>query len=307
MAEQPTIIDAHQHFWEPERNYHPWLADKPVAFRYGDYGRINRRYLPQDYLEDARNYRVAGTVYIETEWDPRDPIGEMSYVRSLRRETGYPSVAVAQAWLDRDDVVPVLEQLAAFDFVRGVRQKPRVNRTPREAGFSSMMDAAWRAGFAVLGRFGLRFDLQTPWWHLHEAADLAQAFPDTQIILDHTGLPADRGAEGLAAWRGAMARLAACPNVAVKISGLGVPGKAWTAEANRPVVLATIDLFGPGRCMFASNFPVDSLCGTFDEIYAGFEEITRGFTDGERRQMFSGNAARIYAIPADTLRAPLTA
>jgi predicted TIM-barrel fold metal-dependent hydrolase len=305
MAEQLTIVDAHQHFWEPERNYHPWLSDKPVAFRYGDYSRINRRYLPKDYLEDARNYRVAGTVYIETEWDPRDPVGEMAYVETLRRETGYPCVAVAQAWLDREDVVPMLERLAAFDFVRGVRQKPRVNRTPREVGSSSMMDAAWRAGFAMLGRLGLRFDLQTPWWHLHEAADLARAFPDTRIILDHTGLPADRSADGLAAWRSAMATLAACPNVAVKISGLGVPGKAWTADANRPIVLATIDLFGPGRCMFASNFPVDSLCGTFGEIYGGFDAITRDFADGERQQMFASNAMRTYAIPADTLREPV--
>ena len=83
MTAQLTIVDAHQHFWDPERNYHPWLADKLVAFRYGDYSAIIRRYLPDDYLRDAHNYRVAGTVYIETEWDPRDPVGEMGYVKEL--------------------------------------------------------------------------------------------------------------------------------------------------------------------------------------------------------------------------------
>jgi predicted TIM-barrel fold metal-dependent hydrolase len=307
VTEQLTIVDAHQHFWDPERNYHPWLADKPVAFRYGDYSAIKRRYLPDDYLRDARNYRVAGTVYVETEWDPRDPIGEMDYVAMLRRDTGYPSVAVAQAWLDRDDAVPVLERLSTFEFVRGVRQKPRVNTAPRDGSAGGMMDAAWREGFAALTRLGLRYDLQTPWWHLHEAADVARAFPDTQIILNHTGLPADRSAEGIAAWGSAMAQLADCPNVAVKISGLGQPAKPWTAAVNRQVVLRTIDLFGPERCMFASNFPVDSLCGTFDEIFSGFDAITRDFSDGERQQMFSGNPVRIYDIPRDTLRTPIAA
>ena len=132
MTEQLTIVDAHQHFWDPERNYHPWLADKPVAFRYGDYSAIKRRYLPEDYLRDTSNYRVAGTVYIETEWDPRDPIGEMDYVASLRRDTGYPSVAIAQAWLDREDAVPFLERLSRFDFVRGIRHKPRANASPQD-------------------------------------------------------------------------------------------------------------------------------------------------------------------------------
>jgi predicted TIM-barrel fold metal-dependent hydrolase len=307
MTEQLTIVDAHQHFWDPERNYHPWLADKPVAFRYGDYSAIIRRYLPDEYLCDARNYRVAGTVYIETEWDPRDPVGEMAYVKELRRVTGYPSVAVAQGWLDREDAVPVLERLAAFDFVRGIRQKPRANPTPRDGSPGGMMDAAWRQGFAALNALDLRYDLQTPWWHLHEAADVARAFPDAQITLNHTGLPADRSAEGVAAWASAMALLAACPNAAVKISGLGQPGQPWTAASNRQVVLTTIDLFGPERCMFASNFPVDGLCGTFDEIFGGFDAITRDFSHDERQQMFSGNAVRIYGIPPEALRAPLTA
>jgi predicted TIM-barrel fold metal-dependent hydrolase len=189
--------------------------------------------------------------------------------------------------------------------VRGIRHTPRTNPAPRDGRPGGMMDDVWREGFAALHRLGLRYDLQTPWWHLHEAADVARAFPDTQIILNHTGLPADRSSDGIAAWRSAMALLAACPNVAVKISGLGQPGKPWTSDANRQIVLTTIDLFGPKRCMFASNFPVDSLCGTFDEIFGGFDAITRDFAEDERQQMFSRNAVRIYDIPQDALRAPL--
>ena len=188
-----AIVDAHQHFWDPGVNYHPWLRDEPpIPFRYGDYGPIRRRYLPPDYLADAAPYRVDKSVYVETEWDPRDPVGETRYVDGLRRQYGLPSVVVAQAWLDRADAGDVLERQAQFDFVRSVRHKPRANASPADGAPGGTTDAAWRAGFARLAPLGLRFDLQTPWWHLSEAARLAADFPGTQIILNHTGLPADR-------------------------------------------------------------------------------------------------------------------
>jgi len=296
MSADLPIVDAHQHFWDPRVNYHPWLCDEPmIPFRYGDYGAIGRPYLPADYFTDAAGEGVVKTVYVETEWDPRDPVGEMRYVAKLRSETGYPTVAVAQARLDRDDAAQLLERQAAFAFVRGIRHKPRANATPNDAAPGGMSDPRWRAGFAALERYGLRFDLQTPWWHLHEAAQLARDFPDTQIVLNHAGLPADRSRAGLAGWKAAMATLAECPNAAVKISGLGIPGEPWTVAANREIVLTTIELFGVERCMFASNFPVDRLCGSFAAIFGGFREIARGFAASERRKLFHDNAVRIYA------------
>lgn len=284
------IVDAHHHFWDPARNYHPWLRDEPpIPFRYGDYNAIRRRYLHEHYLADARDYAVTGSVYIETEWDPRDPIGEMTYVAELRQK-GLPSVAVGQAWLDRADAGQVLERMTGFDFVRSVRHKPR----PGD------MQAAtrWRKGFALLAKRLGRFDLQTPWEHLGDAAQLARDFPNIMILLNHTGLPADRSPEGIAGWRKAMAQLAAEPNVVVKISGLGIPGVGWTADVNRQIVLTTIELFGAERCMFASNFPVDSLCGSFDDIYRGFAAIVADFSEAERGALFAGNARRLYAIAA---------
>jgi len=292
-----AIVDAHHHLWDPLRNRHPWLCDEPpVPFRYGDYAAIRRPYLTAEYRADAAPWTIAASVYVETEWDPRDPSGEMDYVARLRRDSGLPSVAVAQAWLDRDDCAAVLESHAARPFVRSVRHKPRANAGPRDGAAGGMTDAAWRSGFARLARLGLRFDLQTPWWHLGEARRLAEDFPHASILLNHAGLPADRSPEGLAGWRADMAELAGAPNVAVKISGLGQPGRAWTAEANREIVLTTIDVFGVERCMFASNFPVDSLCGTFAAIYGGFEAIVAGFSDAERDALFAGNARRLYAI-----------
>jgi predicted TIM-barrel fold metal-dependent hydrolase len=293
-----AIVDAHQHFWDPGKHYYPWLNDQPrIAFRYGDYGPICRPYLPPDYRADTTPLRVERTVYVEAEWDPRDPTGEMRYIDGLRREFGLPTVAVAQAWLDLPDAPRVLEQQAAFAFVRSVRHKPRANTTPADGAPGGMTDARWRAGYAHLARNGLRFDLQTPWWHLPEAARLATDFAGTQIILNHTGLPSDRSREGVAGWRKAMTTLAACPNAAVKISGLGQPGQPWTVAANRDIVRAVIDLFGVARCMFASNFPVDSLCASFATIFGGFREIVADFPAADRRALFRDNAMRLYAMP----------
>jgi predicted TIM-barrel fold metal-dependent hydrolase len=288
VSPRTPIVDAHQHFWDPRANYHPWLCDpEPIAFRYGDYSALRRPYLPADYLADARGYEVAGSVYVETEWDPRDPLGETAWVERLRRETGLPTVMVAQAWLDRDDAAVVLERQAAFAFVRGVRHKPKRG---------AMREARWRAGYARLARHGLRFDLQAPWSELGDAAALCRDFPDTTLVLNHTGLPADRSADALAGWKRALRELAACPNAAIKISGLGVPGVRWSAALNREVVLSAIEIFGTARAMFASNFPVDGLCATFDEIYSGFREIAGSLSAAEQRALFHDNALRLYAM-----------
>ncbi len=292
-----AVVDAHQHFWDPLTNYHPWLRDEPpIPFRYGDYRALRRPYLPADYLADVAPWRIERTVYIETEWDPRDPAGEMAYVDQLRRATGLPTVAIGQAWLDAGDCAVVLERHAARPFVRGVRHKPRANPAPHGGAPGGTQDPAWRRGFASLEPLGLHFELQIPWWHLHEAAMLARDFADTRIILNHAGLPADRSAAGIAGWKQAMRVAADCPNIAVKISGIGQAGVPWTVAANRDIVLTTIDLFGTARAMFASNFPVDRLTASFATIFEGFDTITRDFTDTERRALFRDNAERLYRM-----------
>jgi predicted TIM-barrel fold metal-dependent hydrolase len=296
------IVDAHQHFWDLERNYLPWLCDEPpIRFRYGDYRALRRNYLPADYFRDAAGHEVVGTVYVETEWDPRDPVGETRWLQEIIAGTGFPHAIVAGARLDHPGVEAVLAGHAEFARVRGVRHKPKAALSPDRVvrgAPGSMGDPAWRRGFALLATYGLSFDLQTPWWHLEEAAALARDFPDTRIILNHTGLPADRSPEGLAGWRKALTTLAACPNAAVKISGLGQPGKPWTVEANRPLVRATIEIFGVERCMFASNFPVDGLCTSFDAIFSGFKAIVRDLPEADQRRLFHDNAVRIYRLQA---------
>ena len=231
----------------------------------------------EDYRTDSAGWRVERGVYVEAEWDPRDPLGEMNFISKFIR-TGFPTVAIAQAWLHHDDCAAVLEAQARHRFVRGIRHKPKPGM---------MDDTRWRQGYARLAPLGLHFELQAPWRQLEEAARLAAAFPETAIVLNHTGLPLDPEIQD---WRKAMAELATCPNAAVKISGLG------NVQRKREVVLATIELFGTQRAMFASNFPVDSLRHTFSGIFSAFDEITRAFSAAERRALFHDNAVRLYRM-----------
>lgn len=294
------IVDAHQHFWDLKRNHLPWLRDLPmIPFRYGDYSAIRRDYLPEDYLRDSARQRVVQTVHVETEWDRGDPVGETRWLQEIAASSGFPHGIVAWAPLDRPDVEAILAEHCQYPRVRGIRHKPHAAASPDQVepgAAGAMGDPAWRRGYALLERFDLSFDLQTPWWHLGEAIALAGDFPTTQVILNHTGLPADRSPEGLAGWRRAMESFAACPNVAVKISGLGQPGLSWTVAANGPIVRDTIAIFGAGRCMFASNFPVDSLCADFDTIMDGFAEIVSDLPRHQQRQLFHDNAIRLYRL-----------
>ena len=200
----------------------------------------------------------------------------MDFISRVRKD-GLPTVAIAQAWLNHEDCATVLESHAQRGFVRGIRHKPKPGM---------MDDASWRAGYRRLAPLGLHFELQAPWRQLEEAARLAGDFPDTTLVLNHTGLPLDPEIEG---WKATVTRLAACPNVVVKISGLG------NVTRKREVVLSTIEAFGVERCMFASNFPVDGLRGTFDAIYSEFDRLTREL---DQRALFHDNAVRIYRMNA---------
>jgi len=290
------IADAHHHVWTPSTHPYPWLSDKAVvAHRYGDYTAIKRDYLPDDYRRDAQGVNIAATVYVEAEWDPADPVGETRYVTHLAQQHGLPNAIAVQAWLDRDDVADVLAQQAAFDLVRSVRHKPApIVRGTGTSSRTQMSDSRWREGYALLQQYGLHFELQTPWWHLPEAVDLARDFPQTRLIINHAGVPGDRAKDTLAGWRACMSKLADVPNVVVKISGLGIPGRAWSVADNAEVVTTIIKLFGPQRVMFGSNFPVDSLCASFQAIFDGFRQIVAVWPEADQRAMFWETALDVY-------------
>jgi predicted TIM-barrel fold metal-dependent hydrolase len=298
--EDLPIVDAHQHFWDLDRNYHPWLCDaEPIPFRYGDYTALRRNYLPPDYRADTTRHRIVGTVHVEAEWDRAAPVAETQWLETIAARHGFPSGIVAYAALNSEGAADMIAQQAESPLTRGIRHKPHAEASPSEARrghAGSMDDPRWRRGYEALGRHGLSFDLQTPWWHLDAAADLARDFPRTQIVVNHTGLPADRSPEGLANWRRAMEAVAASPNVAVKISGLGQPGRAWTVESNGRVIRDAVSIFGVDRCLFASNYPVDSLVATYDTIVEVMKAALRDRAPEEWDRIFRSNAARVYRL-----------
>lgn len=295
------VVDAHHHFWEPAVNPHPWLApNAQIPFRYGDYSAIKRRYLPEEYRQDCAGHNVVQTVYVETEWDPNDPIGETAYASGLADCHGWPNAIVAQAWLDRADAAGTLAAQAAFPRVRSVRHKPGGPTSPDEVGAKKtrMSNPQWRRGFEALARLGLAFDLQTPWWNLPEAVALANDYPNVTIILNHAGLPSQRDPASLARWEAAMQRFATCRNAVVKLSGMGMPGAPWMLDSTIWIVRTAVAMFGADRTMFGSNFPVDSLCASYDEILSGFKTILADHPGEEQQAFFAGTARRVYALAA---------
>jgi predicted TIM-barrel fold metal-dependent hydrolase len=307
VTDDLPIVDAHQHFWDPGRTPHPWLSTAPLPdFRYGDYTALRRPYLPPDLRADVKGHRVVATVHVEAEWDTNDEVGETRWLAGLRAEHGWPTVAIGHARLEDPGVDEVLAGHAAFDFVRGIRQKPVAAASAAQArrgGPGSMDDSRWRRGYARLERYAFSYELQTPWWHLDAAADLAHAFPRTTIVIDHTGLPSDRSLDGLKAWREALETAAAEPNVALKISGLGQRNRTWPRDGNRNVVRDAIAIFGVSRCMFASNYPVDGLCVGYRPLFDDFKRFVADRPPAERVALFHDNAVRIYRMPGDAGRA----
>jgi predicted TIM-barrel fold metal-dependent hydrolase len=113
------IVDAHHHVWDLSLKAHPWLTGEPLAsFRYGDYRAIRRTCLPAGYRRDTARFNIVRTVYVEAEWDRRDPIGETRWVHEMAAREGLPHAMVAQAWLDRADAAQVLAAQATFPLVR---------------------------------------------------------------------------------------------------------------------------------------------------------------------------------------------
>lgn len=292
------IIDSHHHFWDLTLNKNPWLnPDKQIPFRYGDYSSICKNFLISDYKKISKNHNVVKTIHMETEWDPTDPVGETKWLHKLYEETGFPNAIVGQAWFDRSDINNVLYEHTQFPLIRSIRHKPKASLSPNDININpkgTLNDPTFRKGYSLLKKYKLHYDLQTPWWHLKDAIRLAKDFPDTIIILNHTGLPSDRSKDGIAMWKYNLEKFAEQSNTALKISGICVPNQKWTVKINKDIIQDAISIFGYERCMFASNFPVDGVLASFDEILDGFKEITSEMKKHEIKCLFHDNAIKYY-------------
>lgn len=287
---RPAMVDAHIHLWNLETQDHEWLSDdwsEEQAAYLGDYSPIRRNFLVSDLLADYEGHDVAKAVHIQADWGGNQ-VDETRWLQSLADEVGFPHAIVARTDLRRPDAQAELEEHLLSPNVRGIRMLAY-----HEGVFQ---DAAFRRGFAHLSRLGLTFDLGTVPQHTPQAFELVRAFPDTQFILGHAGLPLQRTPEYLAGWLDGIRLLASAPNVSVKVSGLGMGDHAWTVDSIRPLVLTTIETFGPGRAMFASNWPIDRLYSSFGAVAAAYEQITSDMTSDEIQGLWRGNAERVYRI-----------
>jgi predicted TIM-barrel fold metal-dependent hydrolase len=295
------VIDPHIHLWDLKTHRYPWLENPGVSF-VGDARELKHDYLLADLRGEAGEIEILKVVHVEANHDPADPVEETRWLQDIADEPGshgMPNGIVAAADLAAPNAAQVLEAHAAFANTRGIRQILNVheNKLYDYIGRHLMRDPLWRENFGLLRRYNLSFDLQLYPSQMDEAVALATAHADTQFIVNHAGMFVDRNSvAGYRAWREGLRRLAACANVAVKISGLAMFDHHWTVESLRPYVLETIDTFGVERAMFASNFPVDRLFGSYEDLWQAYASIAADASVAEKDALFRRNAERIYRI-----------
>jgi predicted TIM-barrel fold metal-dependent hydrolase len=291
------IIDAHHHIWRFDKT--PWLNGPPVPRIFGAYEPLRRDYTIEEYLADARPSGVTQSVYVQVNVAPGEEVEEVAWVQSVAERSGFPHAITAFADLLAADVGDVLDRELAAGNVRAIRQQLHWHEKPlyRFAARPDVMnDPAWQRGLKEVARRGLLFELQIFTSQMADATRLARSFPDLTFILMHAGMLEDRSPEGWGAWRAGMRALAACPNVVTKLSGLGTFDRACSVERWRPVVAATIDLFGPSRCLFGSNFPIEKLWTTYGALVAAMQACLADYTAAERQAILHDTAARLYRL-----------
>lgn len=329
LAKRPTeaalepalpIIDPHHHFWDTPHRGSYFMPDLLADIGGG------HNIVSTVFMECQAMYRARGPAEMA-------PVGEVEFVNGIAAMSSsgnYGPCRVAEAIIGYADlrlgakVRDVLEaEIAAGNGrFRGIRMGVAWDGDDSVGKFASrivpphlVLDPTFREGFAQLGPLGLTFESWQYHPQLPDAIELARAFPNTSIILDHVGGVlgvgpySGRRQEILKSWRKDIQELAKCPNVSVKLGGIGMtsfgfefherdvpPGSEELAAAWRQYVEPCIEAFGVDRCMFESNFPPDKQSGGYTELWNAFKRITSGASATEKKALYSGTAARVYGL-----------
>ncbi len=242
---------------------------------------------------------VVKSVYSQVNVAPGEEVAEVAWVQSVADKHGFPHGITGFANLADAGVASTLDREMEYPNLRGIRQQLHWHADPlyRFAARPDIMnDEAWRRGLREVAKRRLVFELQVFASQMTDAAKLAREFPDLTLVLMHAGMQHDRSEAGLSAWRGGMDALAACPNVVTKLSGLGTFEHRCTPELWGPIVRETIERFGPSRCMYGSNFPVEKLWARYADEIAATRASIADLSDAEQREVFAGTAERVYRI-----------
>ena len=312
------IVDPHHHLWD--RGGQRYLIDEMAA----DIG-SGHNVVATVYVEARSMYRAGGPEALR-------PVGEVEFANgaaAMSTSGGYGTATICAGIVGHVNLLlgetarEVLEAeiAAGGGRFRGIRHSSAWDADPEVAGMYALrpkgllLDPAFRKGFACLAPLGLSFDS----WLFHpqigELADLARAFPDTKIVLDHCGGPigvggyAGRREEVFPIWKASIQQIAQCPNVNVKLGGLAMcllgydfhkrpkpPSSEEAAAAWRPYIETCIEAFGPERCMFESNFPPDKGQCSYQVIFNAFKRIAAQYSEAEKTALFSQTAADVYRL-----------
>jgi predicted TIM-barrel fold metal-dependent hydrolase len=292
------IVDAHIHIWRQADL--PWLRGPMVERIFGPYEPLRRDYPIDEYIEDARAAGIAAAVYVQPNWPLERSVEEVEWIDSVARAHGWPQAIVGSADMFSPGAREVFErQREASPLMRGARlqlhwheqESFRYASTP-----DRMKDPAFRRSLAVLAELGWLFELQVFPGQAADAAALAAEFPEITFVLVHTLMLESAGREHVARWREGLERLAAQPNVVAKLSGHGTFVHRVDEALISLVANTAIELFGSRRCMFGSNFPIESLWTTLPELVQAWREVLGALDAPVRADVLSATARRVYAI-----------
>ncbi len=297
------IVDAHHHLWDlnNEHTKYSWLMVKEGEAFFGDYAAIRKSYLIEDYLKDSKNQNIIKSVHVQAEHDDDKPVNETAWLQNLANthSSNLPSAIVAYADFSKNNISEVLDAHQEYNNTRGIRQILSYNKEEPKYSHASedfMKNSVWIENFKNIRNRNLSFDIQIYKHQMQDAVDLATKYDDVLFILNHTGEPCCQTEEYIHSWKENMKKLASCENIVAKISGLGMFDPQWTIDSTRIFVEKTIQIFGIERCMFASNFPVDKIFNTFDNYWNSFKEITKDYSENDRKLLFSSNAEKYYRV-----------
>lgn len=293
----PLVVDAHHHIWRQADL--AWLQGPPQPRIFGEYAAIRRDYPIEEYMAEARAAGVVRSVYVQTNWPAGRDEEEVAWVQAVGDRDGFPHAIVGYADLAAPTVGATLDRMMKHARLRGIRQQLHWHEQPlyRFATRPDLMDdPAWRAGLSEVVRRGLLFELQVFTGQMEASARLVRDFPQATFVLLHAGMLEDRSPDGWSRWQAGMRALAAASNVHVKLSGLGTFPRACSADLWGPVIRETVDLFAAGRCMFGSNFPIEKLWTTYDEVVRVTVECLAGRSAVEQRAVLHDTATRLYRL-----------
>lgn len=283
---QPTVVDAHHHLWDPARGY-TWLAAPELA-------PIRRPFTVDELLVELAGHGVHRSVLVEGACCRPEEVAE-----HLATAARTPQIAGVVGWIDLTD--PHLpDTLAGYRALPGsgklVGLRDQVQGRP-EPDF--LADPRVHTALAAVGAAGLAFDLLVRVDQLPAAAQAAVALPGVRFVLDHLGKPRiAAGTDGFDEWRPAIAALARCPNVTAKLSGMVTEAdwSRWTVDDLRPYVTAMVELFGPERLMFGSDWPVCTTAASYGRVVHALRGALPAMTDADRAAVFGTTAIRTYQL-----------